>query len=289
MQNSTFAQVHVRLENAPAEQHLSIIQEYTRQILDPEQRAIAESVFFLGQANPSAQPQKNIVVLIHGILTHAVWQERLAQRLTTEADIEAFPIGYGFLDVLRFWFPFLTRQGPINKVTRELRTLRTSYPNAKISVVAHSFGTYIMAQILSEETDIQINRLQLCGSIVPEKYRWDKVSSRISGKVINDAGTRDYWPVMASLLSWGYGASGTFGFKTIPVKDRFFNCGHSDFFTDEHMVKYWVPLLIDGQVVPSDWNISRPSPSILTSLLYWLPLKCIILIVVCIWLFSTLF
>jgi hypothetical protein len=167
---------------------------------------------------------------------------------------------------------------------RELRTLRTKYPNADISIVAHSFGTYIVSQILSEETDIQIHRLQLCGSIISLKYRWDKVVSRITGKVVNDAGTSDYWPVMASLLSWGYGASGVFGFKTISVKDRYHDCGHSDFFSDEHMSKYWVPLLVDGQVVLSDWTSTRPSPGILINLLNWFPFKSAVGVSLLVWL-----
>lgn len=260
MQPTTFEQILSQIDDAPAEQRLFIIQQYIRQIHDPEQRAVAESMFLLGQAHPIAQPKKNIVVLIHGIMTHAVWQERLAEKLKTEANIDAFPIGYVFFDVVKFWCPFFTRQEPINRVERELRVLHEQYPDANISVVAHSFGTYIMAQILIEKTDIKIHRLQLCGSIISKKYRWDQVRDRISGKVLNDAGTRDYWPVVASLLSWGYGASGTFGFKTALVKDRFYNCGHSDFFKDEHMCKYWIPLLADGQVVQSEWNQSRPSP-----------------------------
>lgn len=274
--DSSLELIRQKLKNAPSELHLTIIQNCIRQIVDPEQRKATELMLLLIDALPTTPPKKHIVVLIHGIRTHAVWQERLAQQLASEADIEAFPIGYGFFDIIKFWFPFWIRQSPINRVLRELRTLRTKYRDADISVVAHSFGSYIMANILSEETDIQLHRLQLCGSIISDSYRWDKVSSRISGNVINDAGTRDYWPVMASLTSWGYGASGTFGFKTINVKDRFHDCGHSDFLSDEHMRKYWVPLLIDGQVVTSDWTRSRPSPGIVISLLNWIPLKSII-------------
>lgn len=286
MQPATFDQILRQIDTAPTEQRLLIIQEYIRQIHDPEQRAVAESMFLLGQAHQCAQPRQNIVVLIHGIMTHAVWQERLAEKLKEEVNIDAFPIGYDFFDVLKFWCPFFTRQGPINRVERELRVLHEQYPNADISVVAHSFGTYVIAQILSEKVDIKIHRLQLCGSIIPKKYRWDQVKERISGKVLNDAGTRDCWPVMASLLSWGYGASGTFGFKTVLVKDRFYDCGHSDFFGDEHMRKYWIPMLVDGQVVPSEWSKSRPSPGWIIVLLNWLPLKSLIGIGIFTWAIS---
>jgi hypothetical protein len=256
---------------------LEQVRRNLEQISDPDQRVLAETMFLLGQALPNVPSKENVVILIHGIKTHAVWQERLAQKLITEAGIEVFPIGYGFLDALSFWCPFFTRKEPINRVLREFRAIRRTYPNANISVVAHSFGTYIMSEILNEETDVEIHRLQLCGSIISLKYRWDKVVSRITGKlVVNDAGTKDYWPVMASLMSWGYGPSGVFGFKTTSVKDRYHDCGHSDFFSDEHMTKYWIPLLLDGQVVLSDWTHSRPSPGIWISFLNWFPLKSLL-------------
>lgn len=282
----TVEEVRRQLQCAPDAQHLSIIQKNISQITDPKERALLEYMFLLGQTLPVSKTKKHIVVLIHGIRTHAVWQERLAQKLTSDANLETFPIGYGFFDILSFWFPFLTRRGPINRVLRELRTLRIQHSNSDISVVAHSFGTYIMSQILSDETDIRLHRLQLCGSIIPLKYRWDKVTSRINGVVINDAGTRDYWPVIASLISWGYGPSGTFGFKTASVRDRFHNCGHSDFFSDEQMDTYWLPLLIDGQLVPSAWTGSRTSPGILISFLNRFPLKSFFVILLSLWLWD---
>ncbi|HUX91727.1 MAG TPA: alpha/beta fold hydrolase [Gallionellaceae bacterium] len=286
MANISLEQVRRKIDEAPSEQRLSIIQNFICQIDSPEQRSLAESMFFLGQELSTLQQRENIVVLIHGIMTHAVWQERLMAKLKSEADIVAFPIGYDFLDILRFWCPFFTRKGPIDKVLHQLRVLRSEHPNADISAVAHSFGTYIMSQILLDNTDIKIHRIQLCGSIISRNFQWDQLKGRIKGIVVNDAGSRDYWPVFASLFSWGYGASGTFGFKNVLVKDRFYDCGHSDFFEDEHMRKYWIPLLIDGQVVPSDWSQSRPSPNVVISFLNWLPLKILIAIGIFVWALS---
>lgn len=272
--SSIINQLRLRLANAPATQHLSIVKETIGQITDPDERALAECMFILGQSVPSTQLK--VIVLVHGIRTHAVWQERLAEKLTSESNVEVYPIGYGYLDVVRFWCPFLTRRGPINRVLRELRTIQSNHPGAEISVVAHSFGTYILSNILSEETDIKFQRIQLCGSIISSNYRWDKVISRVTGKlVVNDAGTKDVWPILATLMTWGYGNSGTFGFKTANVKDRFHNCGHSDFFSDGHMQKYWVPLLIDGQIISSTWNASRPSPGFIITWLNILPVKTI--------------
>lgn len=275
MNRREFDQLQKEYEDVPQAYRLTWLQERIEQIKNPEDRQFVQFMFINGFSQVHTN-KKNIIVLIHGINTHAVWQERLADTLNNEENIEVFPIGYGYFDVIKFLIPVVTRQSPINKVTRELRALKTKYPDAHFSIVAHSFGTYIMSKILAEETDIQIHRMQLCGSIIPEKYRWDKVTSRITGVIINDAGTKDLWPVLATLASWGYGPSGTFGFKTIDVRDRFHDCGHSDFFTEEHMEKYWIPLLTDGQVVKSTWTSARPSPSWFVILLNLLPFKTLI-------------
>ncbi|MFW2470346.1 esterase/lipase family protein [Burkholderia pseudomallei] len=266
-------QILAQLQVIPADQRLAYIQAKLGEIGDTDERALVEAGVLLGMNAGAIAPREHVVVLVHGIRTYAEWQERLAAHLTEAGFEHVYPIGYGFFDALRFLCPFFTRQQPIDRVTREIRTIKAKHGSADISVVAHSFGTYVLSKILDEATDLRFHRIVLCGSIVPTKYRWDKVVDRVKGSVVNDVGTKDYWPVAASKASWGYGASGTFGFKTATVKDRFHYCGHSDFFTDEIMTRFWVPLLQDGQLVPSDWTRSRPPAHSLLSLLSWLPVK----------------
>src|SRR5207244_3865633 len=107
------------------------------------------------------------------------------------------------------------RQGPVQRVVRELRDLRASHPTARISVVAHSFGTYALVKAL-EEPDIRLNRVILCGCIVPEEFRRARHEAQLGAdSILNDCGTHDIWPVLAKSLTWGYGATGTFGFGTV--------------------------------------------------------------------------
>ncbi|MYM85726.1 hypothetical protein GTP91_00875 [Rugamonas sp. FT82W] len=264
-----------KLELIPEENRLNFVKSEIRKIGDPREREIAETCVLAGMSLAKSAPEK-IVVLIHGIRTHAEWQERLAEQLNNVNNIRVYPVGYGYLDVLRFWCPLWTRREPIDKILRELRAIRTNHKNSEISVVAHSFGTYIISQILADATDVELQRLQLCGSIIHTKYRWDKVKYRIKGIVVNDVGTKDIWPVLASLITWGYGVSGTFGFKTSFVSDRYHNCEHSDFFDNAHMRKYWIPLIVDGQNVKSEWTGSRPSPGKLVTILNIIPLKTLV-------------
>lgn len=241
-------------------------------IEDPVEREIAETAFSFGHA-VGAPARQQVIVLLHGIRTEAIWQEVLAEEFRDHWNLETFPIGYGVLDVLRFLCPIWTRKGSVERVTLELRNVRRKFPNADVSVIAHSFGTYVLSKILEEHTDIAFHRIQLCGAVIPERYRWDKVISRISGQIVNDVGTKDIWPLLAKSSTWGFGESGLLGFKTIDVRDRFFEYGHSDFLTVSHARKFWIPLLLDGQIVRSPFTKKRKASGFLVGVLRFLPLK----------------
>jgi len=223
---------------------------------------------------------RQIVILLHGIRTEATWQSLIAQELRGLPNIEVFPIGYGWFDAVRFWSPkFLgLRKFPEQKITREIRNIRSDHQGGDIVVVAHSFSTYLIGQILAEHTDIRIRKLILCGSIIPTEYRWDRVKTGKDGiAIVNDVGTRDLWPVMARIGSWGYGPSGTFGFKTSQIRDRYFNYSHSDFFSPDHVRKYWIPFIVDGRIVDSKWDVDRASSSAVLGFLAHVPFVKIVI------------
>ena len=134
-----------------------------------------------------------------------------------------------------------------------------------------------MSQILTKRPDLQLHRLLLCGAIIDRFFAWDGLASFPTEGVINDVGTRDTLPTIAKMVSWGYGSSGTFGFRTHKVKDRFFDFDHSDFFSDEHIEQFWIPYLVHGEVVESNWSHDRPTPSWRLSFLEIVPLKSVIL------------
>ena len=161
---------------------------------------------------PKAQVS-HLVLLVHGIRTDATWQEKVATELNLLPGVEAQPIGYGVFDVFRFWCPFITRTLVLRKIADKIRhaTVMHRDNGAKISVIAHSFGTYSIFRLLNEFADFRFHRVILCGSIVSDNYPWPFVQTRVEGPIINDCGTRDIWPAAAKALSWGYGATGTFG------------------------------------------------------------------------------
>jgi len=227
--------------------------------------------------------RKHVVLLIHGIRTRAEWAQRIAAMLETEPGIRVKPVGYGFFDLIRFLLPFgFTRSGPITRVTQQvLDTLDRPEGRPDLSIIAHSFGTYIVAKILEGAPGIRLHRLIFCGAVVPADFRWEIFAHRLapdaSGEwhALNDCGMRDLWPVLAASVTWGYGASGRFGFQHVRVRDRFFDVGHSDYFREDFARHYWLPYLTEGRVVEGE--LERASTRWIVSVLTVFKLKYVFL------------
>ena len=269
-----------KLKNTSSQLHLRTYKEALNCISNDKDRREIENMVdvFLN----IQQTNSSVVVLIHGIRTYAQWQELLKSELEKDAGTKkVYPLGYGYFDLICFWLPYyFFRWHRINKITQKLRNIQAEHPTENIIVVAHSFGTYIIADILSENPDIKIHRLLLCGSIIKNSFRWDKLPKIPRGGITNDCGTKDFYPILAKALSWGYGSSGRFGFKTNEVEDRYHDLDHSGFINSSFMKKFWIPFIVNGEHIPSDWNTKIPTPCLLLNLLNFLPIKSLLVVLV---------
>lgn len=202
--------------------------------------------------------RSHAVFMIHGIRTEAAWFDSVSGLLRArDPRLEPVAGGYGFFDTFSFLLPVgPLRRRAVRRVKAKLDTLRQEQRIRQISVVAHSFGTYILGELLREDATLKLHRVLLCGSILPQDFDWEKHSDQVAPlprrsvhRVVNDCGWLDIWPVLANSVTWGYGQGGRFGFQTPRVVDRFHKLGHSDFFGDDFVERYWLPLLSRGIVV----------------------------------------
>lgn len=191
--------------------------------------------------------RKHVVVLVHGIRTRAPWFEKVASVLRESAGVRVVLVRFGYFDLFQFLLPPLRRM-PITKLRKELTSALHNTNVEKVSVIAHSFGTYAVYRVLEEEPQIVLHRLILCGSIIPRSANWNRfIGRQLDSRPLNDCGTKDVWPVIAESATWEYGASGTYGFGTEGAHDRFFPFSHSDFFNDEVLHDYWLPWIKSGE------------------------------------------
>jgi hypothetical protein len=226
-----------------------------------------------------------VVLLIHGIRTEADWGPMVRSKIEVPGKIEVIPIKYGYLDAFRFWFPFWTRNRPIERVYTQIRVaLQVAHerdPHAKLSIIAHSFGTYIIGQILKQGFDLHIHRLILCGSVLPQNFPWEQYQGRFDReKVINECGKTDIWPVLAQSTSWGYGASGTQGFGAVLVKDRFHAGGHGQYFEPDFVEKSWEPFIRRGKFEGTKYEVQMPPTPWWMSVLGIFPLRWLVIAII---------
>lgn len=275
LNNNSITQLFEQLKATPSNDKLSYIKGWIASCNDITLKR--EATAYLGLCEheniQGASNISQIVILLHGIRTQAIWHSLVKVELSNLTGVKVYSIGYGWFNAFQFWFPIeFLRAEPEKILLREFRDIKERHKNAHLVVIAHSFSTYLISRILADHTDIKISKLILCGSIIPKNYRWDKVRSYDTGMtIVNEVGTKDIWPVMATVTSRGYGCSGATGFGTNRVTDRYFDFGHSDFFTLDHIQNFWLPFVIDGTISPSPWDINRPNQPWLLNLAGSLP------------------
>ncbi|CAD73582.1 similar to ymc [Rhodopirellula baltica SH 1] len=232
----------------------------------------------------------DVVVLLHGIRDRGEWQQMMRRILEENTvNLKVFGCKYGYFDVFRFLAPWDWGKRPRERAERQLRLVKKAFPNARTTVIAHSYGTYLLTRILTDKSDIELWRVILCGSVVDENFQWDKVSHLVGDRndpekrkyIINDCGSRDIWPVLGKSAGWGYGAAGVDGFGQICVQDRFHLGGHSLFFDEEFVSTWWKPLVEGRLLANPDGNTSqrKDMPTWLT-FFDFVPLRWLIVLLV---------
>ena len=124
---------------------------------------------------------------------------------------------------------------------------------ALLSVIAHSFGTFVIANLMKEKFNVKFHRVIFCGSVVQYGFPFEQIQNRFAQPIINEVGTRDIWPAIAESVTSGYGSAGTYGFLRPLVRDRWHNGARHGYFLNPAFCKrFWVPFLKDDRFVAGD-------------------------------------
>lgn len=216
-----------------------------------------------GQAEKKTEDPRttrtDVVILVHGIRDFALWQNSVKTPLKA-AGFEVKLTNYGRLNLVRFLMPFAWfRKAAIKSIEEQIRMVQLEYPGKRISVIAHSFGTYVIASLLRDEFDFRLHRVVFCGSVVSHDFEFEQYTNRFQPDVLNEVGTADIWPAVAESVTWGYGSAGTYGFRRPYVTDRWHNrADHGYFLTPDFATTFWKPFLESGAVVPGSDPAEAP-------------------------------
>ena len=199
----------------------------------------------------NSQPPFRVLCPLHGIRTLAAWQRKLSD-LAHEHDwaCQLDRWFYGRFSILAFLTPWtreamlgwLRRQYDLEISDRHLHIEEGQVP----SVVAHSFGTYILGYTLLRFDFIRFDNVILCGSILPRDFPWDQLIARGQVQAVrNEYGVRDPWVKRVRCFVRGTGPSGAEGFirPHERLEQEEFDYDHGEYFERDHMEDRWVPFL----------------------------------------------
>jgi serine/threonine-protein kinase len=219
--------------------------------LDPEPSKRFASAQELAEKLRSIVPPSaigNVVVTLHGIRTNAKWQRAFAEVANVaglEPRLDRW--NFGYFSSLRFLLPWARRA----KVQWFRATFELEFPAAQTalsrpSIIAHSFGTYIVGYALLRYPYLRLNRVLLCGSILPAEFPWDVLLERGQVQAVrNEYGSEDIWTELVDWFIPGTGRSGVDGFSTTHprLEQERFTFAHSEYFERGHMTNKWLPFL----------------------------------------------
>ncbi len=181
-------------------------------------------------AHEVGQSKNHIVFVMHGIRDMGLWTIGVEQTVETVAQqlgqsVEVITAGYGYFPMLRFLF-LGARQKNVRWFMDKYTEAIARYPDAKVSFIGHSNGTYLLASALKHYRACKVHRVAFAGSVVPKDYPWDELvqHGRVH-EIRNDIASADWvvgvFPGLFELLKISdIGTAGHNGFQDDAPKKK---------------------------------------------------------------------
>jgi hypothetical protein len=185
-----------------------------------------------------------VVYSVHGIQTFAKWQNDLDDILNSDSQgqvIEHIPYKYHHYPIIHF-LSSGKRVTEVKKLSKDIQLLANRYPEARICLIGHSFGTFLIAESLkSLNVRLNIDKVILSGSVLNSDYDWSGIISKhnIQG-IINECASNDWALVCSRFFAKGLGMAGIEGLPPHGgiITNRHFSGGHSCFFNKKTLTDW---------------------------------------------------
>ncbi|MBI1382462.1 MAG: hypothetical protein GC161_15395 [Planctomycetaceae bacterium] len=199
--------------------------------LDPMGVLTSQRADTTGKSLDSAHTRgvRSAYFVLHGIRDHGFWTKRVAREIKVAARargelVAAATPSYGYFSAWDFVRPF-GRERATRWFMEKYADLKSHNPDADITFVGHSNGTYIAARALELCPAIRFRRMLLAGSVVRRSFPWSRHRSQ-APDVLNFVATRDvvvaFLPAVFERLrlpSLDVGGGGVWGFDEFSSND----------------------------------------------------------------------
>lgn len=214
----------------------------------PEEEALATAkAIYINRHIVNRNPSNKALVTIHGIMSTADWNAEIALIASSNGWIIA-PFHYGYVEPTVF-LDAAKRRSIIDRFRDHIFYIKDRY-GSNISVIAHSYGTYVACKYLFgfDRPPVHLDTLILTGSIINEKLDIDSFLGR-AYQVINEVAPNDSvvkYARPASLWDSLVGRSGEVGFKNNSALLMQNECDifdHSNVIRRDVISQRWMPAL----------------------------------------------
>ncbi len=197
----------------------------------------------IGDFPPVSGGTKKIVLLVPGIRTNAEWIDQANRDLGNFGSQVNIIKTYGGRIPA---FSLITRLG-LSKIRHSIYSQITQsiidYPDHQISLICHSLGTDLIAEIFRKNR-FRFDHVFFLASVCHDRHL---VSLRQSCSYLTShKGTYDIWPIMASIARPDtYMPSGVFGFNQgVHVNEMTFENDHFSCTDRDHILTYVIPTIL---------------------------------------------
>jgi len=144
---------------------------------------------------------RRVVLSLHGVDTRGEWQKKVAPTLS-RSGLTPYPLDYGRLPRWAMAIP-LVRTRLVNWLNKQIDEVRAAEGIDRPSVIAHSFGTYLLTQTLKKYRHIRLDNVVFCGSIVDPTFDWSSQLGECQLNALrNEVGGKDLWSGITRWLGW---------------------------------------------------------------------------------------
>jgi len=193
-----------------------------------------------------------LLVTIHGLLSTAKWNTEIAPIVSGQNWIFA-PYIYEDNDA-SLLIDSKSRKTQVDNFREWLYDQFSRY-QTPVSVIAHSFGTYILASYITgfeEFLPVQLNTIILTGSIINSDFDWNKHKGSKVARVRNEIAPNDQWVKHMPKVKWIdadplYGNSGVTGFHkgcSILTESKNDIFDHNNVIRRDVLERHWLPYLM---------------------------------------------
>lgn len=175
---------------------------------------------------------KKAVFVIHGIRDEGYWTQKIAREIKQYSEkkhgepYKSMTAGYGYFAMLPFALPYVRRR-KVEWMMDKYVDIKGLYPNAEVSYVGHSNGSYLLADALRNYPACRFKHVVFAGSVVRRDFDWsgflpqpNQANDEVRiNKVLNYVATADWvvaiFPKGLQAVKWfDLGSAGHDGFET---------------------------------------------------------------------------